>query len=58
MINYLCGMKRKVHGEQKSRYINRIVGIANAAQRSDSPVQAINQGFDKDGRKKTCVTKL
>jgi len=38
-------MKRKAHGAQKPRHINRIVEVASTAQRSDSPAQAINQGF-------------
>jgi len=38
-------MKRKAHGAQKPRHINRIVGVASAEQRSDSPAQAINQRF-------------
>ena len=45
LINCLCGMKRKAHGTQKPRHINRIVEVASTAQRSDSPAQAINQGF-------------
>ena len=47
LINCLCGMKRKAHGTQKPRHINRIVEVASTAQRSDSPAQAINQGFPK-----------
>jgi len=47
LINCLCGMKRKAHGAQKPRHINKIVEAASAAQRSDSPAQAINQGFLK-----------
>ena len=47
LINCLCGMKRKAHGAQKPRHINRIVEVASTAQRSDSPAQAINQGFLK-----------
>jgi len=38
-------MKRKAHGVQEPKHINRIVEIASTAQRSDSPAQAINQGF-------------
>jgi len=38
-------MKRKAHGAQKLRHINRIVEAASTAQRSDSPAQAINQRF-------------
>ena len=45
LINCLCGMKRKAHGTQKPRHINGIVEVASTAQRSDSPAQAINQGF-------------
>ena len=47
LINCLCGMKRKAHGTQKPRHIKRIVEVASTAQRSDSPAQAINQGFPK-----------
>jgi len=47
LINCLCGMKRKAHGTQKPRHINRIAEAASAAQRSDSPAQAINQRFLK-----------
>jgi len=42
-----CGMKRKTHGAQEPKHINRIVEVASAAQRSDSPTQAINQCFLK-----------
>jgi len=45
LINCLCGMKRKAHGAQKPRHINKIVEVASTAQRRDSPAQAINQGF-------------
>jgi len=45
--NCLCGMKRKAHVTQKPRHINRIVDVAGTAQRSDSPAQAIIQGFPK-----------
>ena len=38
-------MKRKAHGAQKPRHINRIVEVASTAQRSDSPARAINQRF-------------
>ena len=57
LINCLCGMKRKAHGAQKPRHINRIVEVASTAQRSDSPAQAINQGFLRDSRVKSpgCV---
>ena len=47
LINCLCGMKRKAHGTQKPRHINRIAEAASTAQRSDSPAQAINQRFPK-----------
>ena len=47
LINCLCGMKRKAHGARKPRYINRIVEVASAAQRNDSPAQTINQRFLK-----------
>jgi len=40
-------MKRKAHGAQKPRHINRIVEVTSTAQRSDSPAQAINQRFLK-----------
>ena len=40
-------MKRKAHGAQKPRHINTIVAVASAAQRSDSPAQAIIQRFHK-----------
>ena len=45
LINCLHGMKRKAHGAQKPRHINRIVEVASTVQRSDSPAQAINQRF-------------
>jgi len=51
LINCLCGMKRKAPGAQKPRHINRIVEVASTAQRSDSPAQAINQGFHISKRK-------
>ena len=41
-------MKRKAHGAQKPRHINRIVEVASTAQRSDSPARAINQRFLKE----------
>jgi len=44
LINCLCGMKRKAHGAQEPRHIVIYRGYS-AAQRSDSPAQAINQGF-------------
>ena len=49
LINCLRGMKRKAHGAQEPRHINRIVEVASTAQRSDSPAQAINQRFLKEG---------
>jgi len=45
-------MKRKAHGAQKPRHINRIVEVVSTAQRSDSPAQAINQGFLKEAMTK------
>jgi len=45
LINCLRGMKRKAHGAQEPRHINRIVEVASTAQRSDSPAQTINQRF-------------
>ena len=45
LINCLCRMKRKAHGTQMPRHINRIAEAASTAQRSDSPAQAINQRF-------------
>jgi len=38
-------MKRKAHGAQEPRYIQKYVEIASTALRSDSPAQAINQYF-------------
>ena len=38
-------MKRKAHGAQESRHIQRYVEVTSTAQRSDSPAQAINQRF-------------
>jgi hypothetical protein len=49
--NCLRGMKRKAHGAQEPRHIKEYVEVASAAQRSDSPAQAINQRFLK-----TCLT--
>jgi len=40
-------MKRKAHGSQKPRHLNRIVEVASTAQRNDSPARAINQRFLK-----------
>jgi len=45
LSNCLCGMKRKAHGAQEPRHIERYVEVTSAAQRSDSPAQAINQSF-------------
>ena len=45
--NCLCGMKRKAHGAQQPRHINRIVEAASTAQRGDSPAQAIIRRFLK-----------
>ena len=47
LINCLCGMKRKAHGAQEPRHIFKYVEVTSTAQRSDSPAQAINQGFLK-----------
>jgi len=41
-------MKRKAHGAQKPRHINRIAEAASTAQRGDSPAQAINQRFHRE----------
>jgi len=40
-------MKRKAHGAQEPRHIERYVEVTSTAQRSDSPAQAINQSFLK-----------
>jgi len=48
LINCLSGMKRKAHGAQEPRHIEKYVEVANTAQRSDSPAQTINQRFPKD----------
>ena len=45
LINCLCGMRRKAHGAQEPRHIQRYVEVASTAQRGDSPAQAINQRF-------------
>ena len=42
LINCLCGMKRKAHGAQEPRHIQKYVEVTNTALRSDSPTQAIN----------------
>ena len=47
LVNYLRGMKRKAHGTQKPRHIQKYVEVASTAQRSDSPAQIINQRFLK-----------
>jgi len=49
LSNCLRGMKRKAHGAQEPRHIERYVEITSTAQRSDSPAQAINQSFPKAG---------
>ena len=51
LINCLRGMKRKAHGAQKPRHIQKYVEVASTAQRSDLPAQAINQRFPKRVRK-------
>jgi len=48
LINCLCGMKRKAHGAQEPRHIQKYVSVASTALRSDSPAQAINQRFLKE----------
>ena len=45
LIYCLLGMKRKTHGAQEPRHIQRYVEVTSTAQRSDSPAQAINQRF-------------
>ncbi|WP_090717207.1 hypothetical protein [Nitrosomonas sp. Nm166] len=40
-------MKREAQGTQQPRHINQIDEEASTAQRSDSPVQSINQPFPK-----------
>ena len=45
LINCLCGMKCKAHGAQEPRHIQKYVEVTSTAQRSNSPAQAINQGF-------------
>ena len=47
LIYCLRGMKRKAHGAQEPRHIQKYVEVTSAAQRSDSPAQAINQRFHK-----------
>ena len=43
-------MKRKAHGAQEPRHIQKYVEVTSTAQRSDSPAQVINQRFFKDWR--------
>jgi len=38
-------MKRKAHGAEEPRHIQKYVEVTSTAQRSDSPAQAINQGL-------------
>ena len=45
LINCLCGMKRKAHGAQEPRHIQKYVEVTSTALCSDSPAQAINQRF-------------
>ena len=45
LINCLRGMKRKAHGAQEPRHIQKYVEVTSTAQRRDSPAQAINQRF-------------
>ena len=45
LINCLCGMKRKAHGAQEPKHIQKYVEVTSTAQRGDSPAQAINQRF-------------
>ena len=47
LINCLRGMKRKAHGTQKPRHIQKYVEVASTAQRCDSPAQTINQRFQR-----------
>ena len=46
-------MKRKAHGAQELRHIQKYVKVTSTAQRSDSPAQAINQRFLNDMVKKS-----
>jgi hypothetical protein len=48
-INCLRGMKRKAHGTQEPKHIQRYVEVMSAAERSDSPTKAINQRFPGPG---------
>ena len=54
LINCLSGMKRKAHGAQEPKHIQKYVEVTSAAQRSDSPVQAINQCFLISTGRKEC----
>jgi len=45
LINCLCGMKRKAHGAQEPRHLQKYVEVSSAVQRGDSPARAINQRF-------------
>ncbi|SFE46674.1 hypothetical protein [Nitrosomonas sp. Nm166] len=47
LINSMNVMKREAHGTQQPRHIDQIDEEASTAQRSDSPVQPINQRFPK-----------
>ena len=42
---YMRGMKHNAHGAQEPWHIQKYVEVTSAAQRSDSPAQAINQRF-------------
>ena len=41
-------MKRKAHGAQEPRYIQKYVEVASTAQRGDSPAQAIKQRISNE----------
>jgi len=47
LINCLFGMKRKAHGAQEPKHIQKYVEVTSTAQRSDSPTRAIDQRFLK-----------
>jgi len=47
LSNSLCGTKRKAHGAQEPRHIQKYVEVTNTAQRSDSHAQRITQRFPK-----------
>ncbi|WP_143074272.1 hypothetical protein [Nitrosomonas sp. Nm166] len=51
LINSANVVKREAHGTQQPRHINQIDEEASTAQRSDSPVQSINQRFLRLNRK-------